>query len=119
MASFFSFVLYSAFSFADFSLRPTPEFAFDVAFLGIVSGTLNLYLWNAMVRFEKLGKLTTLIFLAPIITLAYTVASTGVIPGYVTLSGVALIFIGIYAANILSGRAERVPAVPPTIERGS
>jgi drug/metabolite transporter (DMT)-like permease len=120
-ASFFSFVLYSAFSLTDFSLRPSLDLAVDVAFLGLVSGALNFYLWMALVKVEKLGRLTTLIFLAPIITLLYTVATTGAIPSYISLGGVALIFIGIYAANLLGAKDPRLaPAAPPPAkERGS
>ena len=68
-------------------LRPSADLAIDVTFLGLVSGALNFYIWMALVKVEKVGKLTTLIFLAPIITLIYSVATTGVIPSYITLAG--------------------------------
>jgi drug/metabolite transporter (DMT)-like permease len=119
-ASFVSLLLYGAFSFADFSLRPSLDLAVDVAFLGLVSGALNFYIWMALINVEKVGRLTTLIFLAPIITLVYSVATTGVIPSYITLGGVALIFVGIYAANIIAARSPRPPfARGPAAERGS
>jgi drug/metabolite transporter (DMT)-like permease len=110
-ATFVAFLLYGAFSFTDFSVRPTVQLAADVGFLGIVAGAFNFYLWMALIRIEKVGKLTTVIFLAPVITLIYTVATTRAIPSYITLTGVALIFLGIYAANIM--RPAETPASPP------
>jgi drug/metabolite transporter (DMT)-like permease len=107
-ASFVSFLLYGAFS-------------VDVTFLGLISGALNFYIWMALIKVEKVGRLTTLIFLAPIITLVYSVATTGAVPSYITLGGVALIFIGIYSANIIAARSPRpAPDAPsPVAERGS
>ena len=121
-ASFFSFVLYGAFSMTDFSVLPSVNLAVDVTFLGLVSGALNFYLWMALVKVEKVGKLTTMIFLAPVITLIYSVATTGVIPSYITLGGVGLIFLGIYAANIIGSRGTQsapVPTPTPIMEHGS
>jgi drug/metabolite transporter (DMT)-like permease len=103
-ASLFSFVLYSVFSLGDFSLIPSLDLAADVLFLGLVSGALTFYLWMALIKVEKVGRLTTVIFVAPIITLVYGVATTGVIPNYITLGGVALIFLGIVMANYLAAR---------------
>ncbi len=120
-ASFISFLLYGAFSVTDFTLRPSADLAIDVTFLGLVSGALNFYIWMALVKVEKVGRLTTLIFLAPIITLIYSVATTGVIPSYITLGGVVLIFVGIYSSNILAARSPAAPPVspPPIMDRGS
>lgn len=111
-ASLLSFLLYGAFSFTDYGLRPSATLGLDVAFLGLFSGVLNATLWMALVKVERVGRLTTTVFLAPIITLLYTVTTTGVVPSLVTLGGVALIFLGIYASNVLGER--RSPAPPST-----
>jgi drug/metabolite transporter (DMT)-like permease len=120
-ASLFSFFLYGAFSLTDFTMRPSVDLAVDVTFLGLVSGALNFYIWMAMIKVEKVGKLTTMIFLAPVITLLYSVATTGAIPSYVTLGGVGLIFIGIYAANLLGAKPPQPAPVgnPPIMEHRS
>jgi drug/metabolite transporter (DMT)-like permease len=109
------FIFYGAFSLADFSFRPTLELAADVAYSGAVGGALSIFLWMALTRTEKLARLTTLVFISPIVTLVYGVATTRVIPGYLTLGGVALIFVGIYATSILAARAEmsRLPLDAP------
>lgn len=114
-ASFMGFIFYGAFSLADFSVRPTLELAADVAYSGAIGGALSIFLWMALTRTEKLARLTTLVFISPIVTLVYGVATTRVIPGYLTLGGVALIFVGIYATSILAARAEmsRLPLDAP------
>ncbi|MGA2666223.1 MAG: DMT family transporter [Nitrososphaerales archaeon] len=114
-ASLLGFLLYGAFSFTDFSFRPSAALGVDVAFLGLLSGVLNAALWMALVKVERVGRLTTMVFLAPIITLLYTVTTTGVVPSLVTLGGVALIFVGIYASNVLGEKQRPSPStsVPP------
>jgi drug/metabolite transporter (DMT)-like permease len=111
--SLLGIVLYGAFSFADFSVRPTLELATDAAYNGAIAGALCIFLWMALVKTEKLARLTTLIFIAPIVTLVYGVATTGIIPSFLTLGGVALIFVGIYATSILAARAKA--SAPPTV----
>lgn len=109
-----SFLFYGALSFTDFSFRPSLNLAFDVGFLGIIAWALNPFLWMALLRTEKLAKLTTLIFIAPLVTLVYGVATTGVVPSYITLGGVVLIFVGIYTSNILGGRDADLVQPPAT-----
>ncbi|MDA4137373.1 MAG: DMT family transporter [Thaumarchaeota archaeon] len=117
--SLVSFLFYGALSFADFSFRPSLNLLFDVGFLGVVAWALNPFLWMALLRTEKLAKLTTLIFIAPVVTLVYGAATTGVIPSYITLGGVALIFIGIYTSSILGGRSADAVSPPATAVPGS
>lgn len=106
-ASFMTFLLFGIFSVADFRFRPTLNLAVDVGYVGLVSGTLNFVLWMALLRTERMARLTTLLFLAPVVTLVFDAAVTGVLPGYLTLAGVALIFAGIYVASILGGGQRR------------
>ena len=65
-----------------------------------------------LLKLEKVTKLTVIIFLIPVITLAYGVVTSGVVPSYLTVAGIALIFVGIYASNILGHRGEE-PTVRP------
>jgi hypothetical protein len=69
-----------------------------------------------LARTEKLAKLSTMLFMAPVVTLIYGVATTGVIPSYITVAGVVLIFAGIYTSNILGkkvGNADGKVVAPP------
>lgn len=114
---FFGFILYSVFSLTDLRATPSLNLAGDVLFLGLVAFALNFYLWMAMIKVEKVGRLTTIVFAAPVITLAYSVVTTGVLPSYVTIAGVALIFVGIYASNIIGAKKPTAPAAAQAPEQ--
>jgi drug/metabolite transporter (DMT)-like permease len=120
-ASFITFLLYSAASVVDFRIAPSGNLAVDLVFIGVVVNAFSFYLWNSLLRVEKVGRLTTVVFFAPVITLVYTVAATRVIPSSVTLAGVALIFVGIYIANARRGEAapQESSVEAPSPERGS
>jgi drug/metabolite transporter (DMT)-like permease len=112
--SLVSFLFYGALSFVGYSFRPTLNLAVDVVFLGIVAWALNPFLWMVLLKTEKLAKLTTFIFIAPVLTLVYDVATTGVVPNFITLAGVVLIFLGIYVSNILGTKSADILEVPET-----
>jgi drug/metabolite transporter (DMT)-like permease len=96
----------------DFRLTPSLNLATDLAYQGLLGGALSLFLWLRLLKLEKTSKVTTLTFIAPVITLAFGVALTGVVPDYLSIGGVILIFVGIYVANIL-GRQKAEP--PPNV----
>lgn len=122
-ASLIGFLIYGVLSFADFHVQPSLNLAFDVVYLGVFAWALNQFLWMAMIKTEKLAKLSTLTFAAPIVTLIYGVASTQVVPSIISVSGVVLIFAGIYISNLLGRRsADRGRALEPpssSQDRGS
>ena len=110
--TFLSLVFYGVLSIADFRFVPSVNLAIDVAYGGGIGGALSIVLWMLLIKMEKLSRLTTLVFLSPIVTLIYGVLTTGILPGYLTLGGVALIFIGIYASSVLAKKRE---VRPPTV----
>jgi drug/metabolite transporter (DMT)-like permease len=96
----------------DFGIKPSFDFGFDIAYLALGASIVNLFLWAALLKLERVTKLTVVIFVTPVITLVYTVITTDVLPSYLTLAGVALIFVGIYASNILGHRGEESAPSP-------
>ncbi len=112
-----SFLFYAALSLIDFRFQPSLNLAVDIGFLGVIAWALNPFLWMALLKTEKLSRLTTIVFMAPVVTLIYGVATTGVIPSYVTLAGVVLIFAGIYVSNILGARSAESVRAPETEPR--
>ncbi len=111
-SSFICLLLFSAFAVTDATFHPTVDLAVDLTFGGAIGGALSIFLWMVLIKTEKISRLTTLIFIAPLVTLVYGVATTGVIPDDVTLGGVVLIFIGIYASSF-RGRGQESPTPPP------
>ncbi len=121
--SFVCMLLYGAFSVTDPYFTPTFGLAIDLTYSGAIGGALSIFLWMVLIKTEKISRLTTLIFIAPIVTLIYGVATTGILPDDLTLAGVALIFIGIYASTVHGRRKETVVIAPlpasPIPEHGS
>lgn len=110
--SFVCMLLYGAFSVADPYFTPTVGLAIDLTYSGAIGGALSIFLWMALIKTEKISRLTTLIFMAPIVTLVYGVATTGVLPDALTLGGVILIFVGIYASSVHGKRKETATMAP-------
>ncbi len=110
--SFICMLLYGAFSVTDPYFSPTAGLAIDLTYSGAIGGALSIFLWMVLIKTEKISRLTTLIFIAPIVTLIYGVATTGILPDDLTLGGVVLIFVGIYASSF-HGRGREAAAMTP------
>jgi drug/metabolite transporter (DMT)-like permease len=83
----------------NYRLVIVPNFWFDLAYLSILSGALNFSLWNGLVRSQKIGKSSTLVYLIPVTaTLAQSV-QTSFVPDPVSLTGLIMMTLGIYIAN--------------------
>jgi drug/metabolite transporter (DMT)-like permease len=98
----------------DFRFQLSYNLAFDIGYLVLAASVLSLYLWGRLLKLERVTRLTVIIFVTPVITMAYDVITTGVVPNWLALAGVALIFIGIYTSNILAHRGEKTPAATST-----
>ena len=83
----------------DYRLVVTPNFLFDLAYLSILSGAVFFFFWNAMARSRKIGKTTTLLYLVPVAATFVQIVQTSIIPGIVSLNGLALMILGLYLSN--------------------
>ena len=92
-------VLFTVFMPITFAVTVTPEFLMDLGYVSIVSGFGVFYLWSAMLRREKVGKVTTLAFAVPAVTTLIETVQTGEVPGPATLGGIAIMFLGIYISR--------------------
>jgi len=83
----------------NYKLVIARNFWVDLAYLSILSGAVNFSLWNGLVRSQKIGKSSTLVYLIPVTaTLAQSVQNSA-IPDPVSLTGLILMTLGIYIAN--------------------
>jgi len=83
----------------NYKLVIVPNLWFDLAYLSILSAAVNFSLWNGLVRSQRIGKSSTLMYLIPVTaTLAQSVQNS-VIPDPVSITGLILMTIGIYIAN--------------------
>jgi drug/metabolite transporter (DMT)-like permease len=88
------------------SLALTARFALDLVFVSLIGSALGVYLWMYLTGVEKISRLTTLTFAAPVITLVYQTVALGEAPSLLSLAGVALIFSGIYLSSVIAERKE-------------
>jgi drug/metabolite transporter (DMT)-like permease len=99
-----------------FYLNPTPEFFVDLAYVSVIGGAVTLLLWNAMVRMESIGRVTTLAFAVPATTVIIQALLTGEIPSPVEILGVCIMFAGIYISRLRPGRVLVAPTeVEPAV----
>jgi drug/metabolite transporter (DMT)-like permease len=84
----------------DFRINVSSQFLFDLGFVSLLSGFGGFYLWEMMTKIETIGRLTTLAFAVPAVTMVTQAILTGELPGIVSLFGVALMFFGIYISRM-------------------
>jgi drug/metabolite transporter (DMT)-like permease len=92
-------IVMAVFTPITFAVSVTPEFLLDLAYVSVISGFTMFLLWNSMLRQERVGKVTTLAFAVPAMTTLIETIETGVIPGLTTLSGIGIMFLGIYISR--------------------
>lgn len=83
----------------NYKLVVVPNFWFDLAYLSILSGTVNFSLWNGLVRSQKIGKSSTLVYLIPVTATLVQSLQSSVIPDPISLTGLILMILGIYISN--------------------
>jgi drug/metabolite transporter (DMT)-like permease len=83
----------------DYKLTVTSNFLFDLAYLSIIGGAAAFYLWNGIVRLQRIGRASTLVYLAPVTATLVQIIQTSVIPDIVPLIGLALMILGLYLSN--------------------
>jgi drug/metabolite transporter (DMT)-like permease len=83
----------------DYKLVATPNFLFDLAYLSIPGAAVFFFLWSALARLRKIGKTTTLLYLVPVAATFVQIVQTSIMPDIVSLSGLALMILGLYLSN--------------------
>jgi len=97
---FFGALLFFIIAPMDYRLETTPRFWFDLAYLSMLSAAVTFLLWNGMARLQKVGKMTTLIYLIPATVTLVQYIQTGVPPTPVSMVGICLMIFGIYVARL-------------------
>ena len=83
----------------DYRLDVTPNFWFDLAYLSTLSGVASFWLWNAMARLQRVGKLSTLIYSVPVTVTLFQYIETSLLTPPVSLIGICLMIFGIYISR--------------------
>lgn len=77
----------------------TQNFFFDLAYLSVLSGVFQFFLWNAMLKVERVGRVTTMAFAIPATTVAVQSIETATLPSLISIVGALLMFLGIFISN--------------------
>jgi drug/metabolite transporter (DMT)-like permease len=77
----------------------TQGFVFDIFYMGVLGGAVQLFLWNTMLRVERVGRLTTMVFAVPATAVAIQAVESYTFPALASIVGASLMFLGIYMAN--------------------
>jgi len=83
----------------DYRLIFSPNLVFDVAYLSILSGVAQFYLWNALARIQKISKMATLIYLVPATATLFEFLETRVLPSFFSIIGMCVMVFGIYLSR--------------------
>ncbi len=88
------------------SVNFTGNYLFDVIYVAVPGGALQYFLWYAMVRVEKLDKITTMTFAIPASTVAIQSVEYMQFPNPISILGAAIMFVGIYLSNSKGSRSK-------------
>ena len=92
--------LFAVFTPITFSVAVTSGLIVDIIYIATFSGFGSFLLWSAMLRRERVERVTTLALAIPAMTTLVQAVETGTAPGLVTLCGIGVIFLGIYISSI-------------------
>jgi drug/metabolite transporter (DMT)-like permease len=81
------------------SVRFTQGFVLDIVYMGVFGGAVQLFLWNSMLRVERVGRLTTMAFAVPATAVAIQSVESYTFPALASIVGATLMFVGIYVSN--------------------
>ncbi|MCY0859880.1 MAG: DMT family transporter [Sulfolobaceae archaeon] len=91
------FLIGSAF---DFKLDPSQDFFIGILYTALPGGALAFFLWNLMLRIEKVPRVTVMAFSIPILTTVFDIFLDGISLLPMQILGIALMFIGILLSRI-------------------
>lgn len=76
------------------------EFIYGIAYTSTLGGALSFFLWNLMIKIEKVARVTVFSFLVPIVTTIEGVILFNQYPLPIQIAGILLMFTGIIISRI-------------------
>jgi drug/metabolite transporter (DMT)-like permease len=86
-----------AFLFPKFDL--TENLFLDLLYIVGITGVIQYYLWNALLRRGRVGRITTMAFAVPATSIIIDSALSSTLPSYVAVAGAAVMFFGIFLSS--------------------
>jgi drug/metabolite transporter (DMT)-like permease len=83
----------------DYRLTYSPNLVLDIAYLSVLNGATQIYLWNGLARIQRISKTATLIYLVPATATLFEFVETRVLPSFLSIVGMVVMIIGIYLSR--------------------
>jgi drug/metabolite transporter (DMT)-like permease len=99
----------------------TTNFLIDMIYVVVFTGLIQYYLWNALLRRGRVGRITTMAFAVPATTIFVDAVRSGTLPSILSIAGAAVMFLGIFLSSWNRGSpASSAPEVksPTSMETG-
>ena len=100
-----------AFFYPKFDL--TENLVFDLLYIVLITGVVQYYLWNALLRRGRVGRITTMAFAVPATSIVIDSVLSSTLPSVLAIAGALVMFLGIF----LSSWSEKSEA--PADQKGS
>ena len=83
----------------DYKFEYSSNLIFDVAYLSILGGVAQFYLWNGLARIQKINKMVILIYLVPVTATIVDFLETQILPSFLSVVGMCVMILGIYLSR--------------------
>ncbi len=92
-------------------LRVTTNFAIDVVYVIVFTGVIQYYLWNGLLRRGRVGRITTMAFAVPAMSILIDSIQTSTFPTTFEVLGAIVMFLGIFISSWYKGAPEKSVAL--------
>lgn len=93
-------------------LTVTTNFLIDLFYVIVFTGVVQFYLWNGLLRRGRVGRITTMAFAVPAVTILIDSLRTLTVPGSFVIIGAIVMFLGIFISNWNKGSQSQTSTVP-------
>lgn len=80
-------------------LNVTPNFLVDLTYVIVFTGVVQFYLWNGLLRRGRVGRITTMAFAVPAVSILIDSVRNLAVPPFYEIAGAAVMFLGIFVSN--------------------
>jgi drug/metabolite transporter (DMT)-like permease len=77
----------------------TGDLFWDLIYIIVFTGIIQYYLWNALLRRGRVGRITTMAFAVPATSIVIDSVLSSSLPGYLSVAGAVVMFLGIFLSS--------------------
>ena len=92
-------------------LTVTTNFLVDLGYIIVFTGVVQFYLWSGLLRRGRVGRITTMAFAVPAVSILIDSVRTLTVPTVIEVVGAIVMFLGIFVSNWNKGSEIKVSSV--------